>query len=88
MQRKAMELAQRMAQHQQVVDAARRALAEAAKQRKIMDKLKERQQERWKSEQSRNDSEQFAEVNMQLALGRFFDGSDEAAAVGGGEVGA
>ena len=42
------ELAQRMAAQQQVVDAARRALAEAAKQRKIMDKLKERQHDRWK----------------------------------------
>ena len=88
MQRRAMELAQRMAQQQQVVDAARRALAEAAKQRKIMDKLKERQQERWKTEQSRKESEQLAEVNMQLALGRFFDESDEAIAGGGGEVGA
>jgi flagellar FliJ protein len=87
MQRKAMELAQRMAQQQQVVDAARRALAEAAKQRKIMDKLKERQQERWKTEQSRKESEQLAEVNMQLALARFFDESDEAVAGGAGGAG-
>src|SRR5215212_759276 len=72
MQRKAVELAQRMAAQQQVVDAARRALAEAAKQRKIMDKLKERQHERWKSEQSRKELEQLAEVNMQLALEPFF----------------
>src|SRR3954468_24593881 len=84
MQRKAMELAQRMAAQQQVVDAARRALAEAAKQRKIMDKLKERQQERWKIEQSRKESEQLAEVNMQLALGQFFEGSDDVVTGGGG----
>jgi flagellar protein FliJ len=82
MQRKAMELAQRMAVQQQAVDAARRALAEAAKQRKIMDKLKERQHERWKTEQSRKESEQLAEVNMQLAIAPFFAGADDS----GGEV--
>jgi len=83
MQRKAMELAQRMAALQQVVDTARRVLAEAAKQRKIMEKLKERQHERWKAEQSRKESEQLAEVNMQLALARFFGGDD----LDAGEVG-
>src|SRR5688572_14532526 len=57
MQRKALAVAQRMAAQQQVVDAARRALTEAAKQRKIMEKLKERQRERWKS----------AEAQKQLA---------------------
>jgi flagellar FliJ protein len=77
MQRKAMELAQRMAAQQQVVDAARRALVEAAKQRKIMDKLKERQHERWKAEHSRKESEELAEVNMQLALEPFFAGTDD-----------
>src|SRR5688572_13132050 len=50
MQRKAIELAARMAQQQQVVEAARKVLAEAAKQRKIMEKLRERQHERWRTE--------------------------------------
>ena len=72
MQRKAVALAQRMAQQQQLVDAARRQLAEAAKQRKIIEKLKERQHERWKSEQSRKELEQLGEVNMQLALEPYF----------------
>src|SRR5688500_12713728 len=45
MQRKALALAQRMAAQQQVVDAARAKLAEAAKQRKIIEKLEERQRE-------------------------------------------
>lgn len=72
MQRKALALAQRMAQQQQVVEVARRALAEAAKQRKIIEKLRERQHERWKSEQSRKELEGLSEVNMQLALEPYF----------------
>ena len=72
MQRKAVALAQRMAAQQQLVDAARRQLAEAAKQRKIIEKLKERQHERWKIEQSRKELEQLSEVNMQLALEPYF----------------
>jgi flagellar protein FliJ len=78
MQRKAVALAQRMAAQQQLVDAARRQLAEAAKQRKIIEKLKERQHERWKAEQSRKELEQLSEVNMQLALEPYF-----AAEIGG-----
>src|SRR5688572_9817014 len=72
MQRKAVALAQRMAAQQQLVDSARRQLAEAAKQRKIIEKLKERQHERWKFEQSRKELEQLSEVNMQLALEPYF----------------
>ena len=80
MQRKAIELATRMAAQQQVVNAARQQLAEAAKQRKIIEKLKERQHERWKTEQSRKELEQLAEVNMQLALEPFFAAGDDAGA--------
>ena len=46
-QRQAMALVQKMAVQQRLVDDARRALAEAAKQRKILEKLKERRHERW-----------------------------------------
>lgn len=67
-QRKALALAQRMAVQQQVVDAARRQLAEAAKQRKIVEKLRERQRERWRAEQSCKGSAELGEVNMQLAI--------------------
>ena len=72
MQRKALALAQRMAAQQQAVDAARRQLAEAAKQRKIIEKLRERQFERWRGEQAQKESADLAEVNMQLALEPFF----------------
>lgn len=72
MQRKALALAQRMAAQQQVVDAARRQFAEAAKQRKIIEKLRERQLERWRREQALKASAELDEVNMQLALEPFF----------------
>jgi flagellar FliJ protein len=72
MQRKALVLVQQMAAQQQLVDSARKNLAEAAKQRKIIEKLKERQHERWKSEQSRKQQEELSEVNMQLALEPYF----------------
>ena len=77
MQRKALALAQRMAAQQQVVDAARRQLAEAAKQRKIIEKLRERQHDRWRGEQSRKESADLDEINMQLAIEPFFrDGGE------------
>ena len=86
MQRGAVEIVQRMAIAQKQVDEARAVLAEAAKQRKIIEKLKERQHERWKSEQSRKEIEQLGEVNMQLALEPLFAVDDAAAATGGGGV--
>lgn len=72
MQRKALDLAQKMAAHRLVVDAARARLAEAAKERKIIEKLRERQQDRWKTELSRKELEQLQEVNMQLAIAPMF----------------
>ena len=76
MQRKALALAQRMAAQQQVVDLARRQLAEAARQRKIIEKLRERQEGRWKVEQARRESADLDEVNMQLALEPLFRDPD------------
>ena len=72
MQRKAMALAQRMAIQQRAVDEARRQLAEAAKQRKIIEKLRERQLERWRADHARREGAELDEVNMQLALEPFF----------------
>ena len=47
---------------------ARKVLAEAAKDKKIIEKLKEKQQKRWKTEISQKELENLSEVNMQLAL--------------------
>ena len=66
MQRKAIDLATAMAKAQQLVDAARTNLAEAAKQRKILEKLRETQEQRWREELSRKETIAADEVAMQL----------------------
>jgi flagellar FliJ protein len=75
MQRKAVALAQRMATQQQLVDSARKALAEAAKQRKILEKLRERQHDRWKAAQQRREMADLDDVSVQLATDAFFSDS-------------
>jgi flagellar FliJ protein len=66
MQRKAMDLVAAMARARQLVDAARINLAEAAKQRKILEKLRETQEQRWREELSRKETIAADEVAMQL----------------------
>jgi flagellar export protein FliJ len=67
MQRKAMGVVQQMAQLQVKVDEAQKALQSAAVQRKIMEKLKEKQQARWKEEVDRKELAQQDEIAMQLS---------------------
>lgn len=67
MQRKVHDLAQRMAAQQQRVDEARRSLVEATKQKKILEKLRERQQERWAAEQNRREAGALDELTTQLS---------------------
>ena len=66
--KRALEIAQQMAKIQLRLDAARRELAEAAKQRKIIEKLKERQFDRWRSDQNRRELASTDEVGMQIAF--------------------
>lgn len=73
MQKKGMGLVQRMAIVQKQVDEARRALAQAAVQRKAIEKLRERQHQRWQEEQSRWDAEEMDEIGMQLTCRRLLD---------------
>jgi flagellar protein FliJ len=68
MQRKAMTLVQRMALVQRDVEAAQTALAEAAKQRKIVEKLREKQFERWQVDAARKETTELDEVGMQLVF--------------------
>ncbi len=68
MQRKAVELAEKMAAVKVQVDAARRRLAEASKQRKILEKLRERQHDRWRQEIDRKDADEMNEIGMQLSF--------------------
>ena len=67
-QRRAMELVQKMALVQRQVDEARAALAEAAKQCKIMEKLREKQMERWQQDQFRHEMAELDEIGTQLAF--------------------
>lgn len=67
-QRKGMIVVQEMAKQQREVDRARAALAEAVKRRKIVEKLKERQRERWVVEQGHKDAAETDEVGMQLSF--------------------
>lgn len=67
MQRRGIELVQKIALAQRAVDDARAALAEAAKHRKVIEKLREKQFERWKAEMSKRELSEIDEIGMQLA---------------------
>src|SRR6478735_3144720 len=69
-QRKGMLLVQEMARQQRKVDETQRLLAEAAKERKILEKLKERQLERWKADRSRCDLADADEAGAQWSYRR------------------
>jgi flagellar protein FliJ len=77
MQRKGATLVQQIAAVQKRLDAAQAALAEAAKQRKIMEKLRERSLARWKAEQDRKEMIENDEIAMQIG---YRNAVDEAAA--------
>ena len=67
MQRRAVDQARRIVAAQQLVDVARSELAEAAKQRKVIEKLREKRYELWKAEQNRKEMIELDEVGMQMA---------------------
>lgn len=73
-QQRAMELVQRMALVQRQVDEARRALAASAKDRKVIEKLRERQHERWAADLTRKETAELDEIGMQIG----FENSHEA----------
>lgn len=66
-QRKALTLMQRMTLVQRQVDEARQQLADAARYRKVIEKLKERHHERWKMELSRRELSEMDEIGMHLS---------------------
>ncbi len=67
MQRKAMGVAQKMAGVQIQLEKAQRNLAEAAKQKKILGKLRERRFARWREEIERRDLVEMDEIAMRLS---------------------
>jgi flagellar FliJ protein len=76
MQRQAISIAQKIAAAQQRVTAARADLAEAAKQRKVMEKLRETHFERWRKEQAAKEFRELDEIGVQLAVQGLADGGD------------
>jgi flagellar FliJ protein len=70
MRRKAMDLAAALAKAQKETEAARVVMAEAAKQRMVLEKLREKQEGRWKDEMARKDMMALDEVAMQMAFGQ------------------
>ena len=66
MQRKAMGIAEKMAAIQIQVERAKRNLSEASKQRKILEKLRERLHARWREEIERRDVAEMDEIAMRL----------------------
>jgi flagellar FliJ protein len=81
MQRKGMELVQRMALVQRQVEEAQKALADAARQRKAMEKLREKHLARWKQEQDRLEMLASDELNTQLSYLAGVTGADTSAPV-------
>ena len=65
-QRKAVALAEQMAAVKVRVDTARHALAEAAKQRKMIEKLREKRHAEWAAEQARKEMSALDEVGMRI----------------------
>ena len=68
MQRKALEHAGRMAEVGKKMDAARAALVQAAKQRKILEKLRERRESDWQDDQDRREQSVADEVAQQIGV--------------------
>ena len=66
MQRKGLSLVQDMARQQRKVDEAQARLAEAARERKVMEKLREKQFERWREEVERKERADADEVGAQF----------------------
>ncbi|MCC7349358.1 MAG: flagellar export protein FliJ [Phycisphaerales bacterium] len=66
-QRQALALAQKMALVQRQVLEAQSALAHAAKQRKVIEKLRERHHERWSTALGRRELSEQDEIAMQLS---------------------
>ena len=72
-QRKAQDLATQILTAQKTAESARAALAEAAKQTKVLEKLREKQQQRWKEDADRKEMIALDEVAMQLTNDPMFN---------------
>jgi len=80
MQRQALALVQKMAQQKQKVEEARIELAEAAKQRKVIEKLREKHFERWRAALKHRELTEQDEIGMQLSYWNMTEAEDAEAA--------
>jgi len=67
MQRKGLDLVEQINAQQQKVNEARAALAEASKQKKILEKLRERQQSQWSADVARAEASAADEMATQMS---------------------
>jgi flagellar FliJ protein len=65
-QRKAMTLVNEIANAQREAETARQNLVEAAKQKKVLEKLREKQEQRWKEDTARKEAIALDEVSTQM----------------------
>ncbi|HEY0009942.1 MAG TPA: flagellar export protein FliJ [Tepidisphaeraceae bacterium] len=68
MERAVLDLARQIADAQQKVNQAQAILLEAAKQRKGIEKLRERQLERWTASEAKKENQNLDEAGMQIAF--------------------
>ncbi len=68
MERTAMDLARQIAEAQGKVQKAQQKLVEAARQRKTIEKLKDKQFERWIADQYKRENADLDEAGMQIAF--------------------
>jgi flagellar export protein FliJ len=68
MRRKVLEVAQKISAQQQLVDAARHALAEASMRKKIIEKLREKQHRQWLENLARKEGAAMDELTTQLSF--------------------
>ena|SRR5450432_3854004 len=78
MQRQAVVTMQKLALALRAVDEARMELTEAAKQRKVIEKLREKQFARWREELAKREQAEMDEIGMQLAYQNLLEDSEPA----------
>ena len=78
MQRRGLTMMQKMALVQRQIEEAQANLAEAAKQRKIIEKLREKQHQRWLEESSRKEQALMDEISMQMSFRNSLDQAEPA----------
>jgi flagellar FliJ protein len=76
-QRQAISLVQRMALVRRELDEKRQALTQAAIQRKVMEKLREKQLARWMEALNKREAEELDEIGMQLTYRHLDEGPEQ-----------